>query len=538
MEKIERELLNRDFLKKFLLIFLLIGAVCCVMAVVFYQLQSRNYTALLLAEEEHFVSLQREIANSNLVSITGDLNFLADQENLQNYLADPSAQNLASLDNEYLVFAKSKKIYDQIRYLDASGMEVVRINYACDKAVVVARDQLQNKQQRYYWRDTFRLNRGQVFISPLDLNVEHAQVEKPYKPMIRFGEPVFDMQGRKRGVVVLNYLADNLLQALEKFASLAHGQIMLLNADGYWLKHPDVSKEWGFMFAEKKHHRFSEQNPHLWQQMLKESSGQIITAQGIYTFDSILPLDVNGVSCTLPTDVHSPSKRLLAADEYVWKIVSFMPAEVVSLRSKSLATNLVWLGGGLLLLTAILAWLLALAFVRRKLYQERLFSMAHFDTLTGLPNRTLFFERVELGIDQAKRFKRNAALLYVDLDGFKAVNDTLGHSAGDAVLVAAGRRMTLCCRSVDTVGRLGGDEFAVFLAEVDGASGASLVAEKILLALQEPYNLSQGEALVSASIGISMFPEHGKDSDQLIKLADEAMYSSKRAGKNRYSFSQ
>ncbi len=538
MVTIERYVFNRELVKRFLLIFSILGAVCCVMALVFYQLQSRTYTTLLLAEEEHFVNLQREVADNNLISITSDLKFLAGQEDLQNYLSIPSEKNLTSLNNEYLIFAKSKKIYDQIRYLDASGMEIVRVNYNNDNAAVVDKDHLQNKQKRYYWSDTFRLDRGQIFVSPLDLNVEHGQVEVPHKPMIRFGVPVYDSQNRKNGVMLLNYLADNLLQSLQKFGKIAHGQMMLINADGYWLKHPDVSKEWGFMFADKLHERFLEQNTQLWQQILKESSGQITTPQGIYTFDTVRPLDVNGISSTGVTGVYSPSKKMVAAEDYVWKIVSFMSTEVVSARLKGLAANLVGLGAGLLLLTAILSWLLALALVRRKLYQGQLLKMAHFDNLTGLPNRTLFFDRLEQGINHAKRYTRISALLYVDLDGFKTVNDTLGHHAGDAVLVAAGQRMVACCRSVDTVGRLGGDEFAVFLSELDDAASARLVAEKILSALQEPYNLPQGQARVSASIGISMFPEHGTDSDKLVKFADEAMYSSKRAGKNRYSFYQ
>lgn len=163
---------------------------------------------------------------------------------------------------------------------------------------------------------------------------------------------------------------------------------------------------------------------------------------------------------------------------------------------------------------------------------KRIEHLAHYDTVTGLPNRTLLTDRLEREIARSRREKARFALLLFDLDGFKAVNDTHGHAAGDRVLALVGERARAAMRASDTVGRLGGDEF---LAILPGASleGATIAAEKLRAALQEPYPIGAATALLSASVGASFFPDHGENSDALQKAADDALYEAKREGKNR-----
>lgn len=517
-----REQLVKRSLNTFLLLFLIFGTVLGGMIAVFYQLQTQNYDKRLCAEEQHSIALQLAVARNHFSSILSDLSFLAGQEDLNVYLENPIPQNLSPVSNEYLTYSASKKIYDQIRYLDENGQEVVRVNYNAGAPEIVANGKLQNKFKRYYFTDAFRLQEGEVFVSPLDLNVERGAVEVPHKPMIRFGTPIFDQAGSKRGIVLLNYLGQNLLNLIQDVGSVAHGQTMLVNAEGYWLKHPDASKEWGFMFADKAHLCLAEQSPEIWAQLLRESSGQLRTAEGIYTFATLTPLDTYAGSST--------------SEDYFWKIISFISAETLASYSNSLLVNLFTLGAALFLLAATVAWFLSMAVTRRKLHQAQLFSMAHFDNLTGLPNRTLFFDRMNQALALAKRHDRECALLYIDLDGFKHVNDNFGHVAGDELLVAVGQKMERCCRCSDTVARLGGDEFAVLLSEVSGAEGAQAFAEKILSVLQEPFTLKQDEATVGASIGIAMFPTHGGTLDELLTNADKAMYLSKNRGKNTFTF--
>jgi diguanylate cyclase (GGDEF)-like protein/PAS domain S-box-containing protein len=169
----------------------------------------------------------------------------------------------------------------------------------------------------------------------------------------------------------------------------------------------------------------------------------------------------------------------------------------------------------------------------RKLAQERIQQLAHYDVLTGLPNRVLFNDRLEQAMISAQRNHSRISLLFLDIDRFKQINDTLGHSTGDQLLQNVGRRLLECVREQDTVSRQGGDEFIIVLADAD-ATGAELVAEKILHAILQPYTIEQHDLRITASIGIAVYPDHAQDSENLIKYADVAMYQAKENGRNCY----
>lgn len=171
----------------------------------------------------------------------------------------------------------------------------------------------------------------------------------------------------------------------------------------------------------------------------------------------------------------------------------------------------------------------------RKQRQEQIWHQANFDQLTGLNNRHFFLDILRQRIRSAKRYKKSFALLFIDLDGFKQINDELGHDAGDNLLQEVAKRLKQQTRESDTVARLGGDEFTVILTECHNEESATKVAQKIIQALAEPYVLKdQQKANISASIGIAIHPGHGKVCDSLINHADDAMYEAKRLGKNRF----
>jgi diguanylate cyclase (GGDEF)-like protein len=174
----------------------------------------------------------------------------------------------------------------------------------------------------------------------------------------------------------------------------------------------------------------------------------------------------------------------------------------------------------------------------RKEAEQRLEHLAHFDTLTGLPNRTLFFDRLEQGLAAADRYGHELGLLFIDLDGFKVVNDTGGHGAGDGILGQVAQRLKVCVRGCDTVARVGGDEFAVVLGRVTGEAGAQLVAERILEAMSQPLIFQGRPYAIGVSIGISLYPGHGSEADFLVRKADAAMYRVKAQGKNHFAFYQ
>ena len=172
----------------------------------------------------------------------------------------------------------------------------------------------------------------------------------------------------------------------------------------------------------------------------------------------------------------------------------------------------------------------------RKEAELRLLKLAHFDTLTGLPNRTQFYESLSNSLAQAADHKWALAVLFLDVDRFKNVNDTLGHTIGDELLRQFSSRLVNCLRVRDTIGRFGGDEFAAILMLPEGAQNAIAVVDKIRDAMRRPFDLKGHEVTVTASIGISVYPDDGNDADTLIQYADTAMYRAKEAGRDAFRF--
>jgi diguanylate cyclase (GGDEF)-like protein len=176
------------------------------------------------------------------------------------------------------------------------------------------------------------------------------------------------------------------------------------------------------------------------------------------------------------------------------------------------------------------------AFIERKATEDRLSYMAQFDALTGLPNRTMYLDRVGHTLIEAARDRLPVAVLFVDIDRFKVVNDTMGHSAGDALLVKFAERLSAAVRLGDTIGRLSGDEFAIALAHLAREDDAGLVAQKLVRELAEPFVINGHSVYVSASVGVSLYPSDGREPDELLKNADTAMYRAKQSGRNAYQF--
>ncbi|OHC74345.1 MAG: hypothetical protein A3G18_03020 [Rhodospirillales bacterium RIFCSPLOWO2_12_FULL_58_28] len=173
---------------------------------------------------------------------------------------------------------------------------------------------------------------------------------------------------------------------------------------------------------------------------------------------------------------------------------------------------------------------------KRKQDEERIHYQANFDALTGLPNRALFHDRLNQVLPTMKRLKKQLGLMFIDLDGFKLVNDTLGHNCGDLLLQEASRRLTECIRGGDTVARLGGDEFTVIMPNLTDPQQAPLLGQRILDALCRSFDLDGHETFISGSIGITIFPDDAVEAVDLIKNADAAMYRAKEQGKANYQF--
>ncbi|MEH2209068.1 ATP-binding protein [Nostoc sp.] len=362
---------SRVLIKNFLTVFLPLSALVGVVIGTIYYQQVQTEQVLLKTNELRKVDLETKVISGDFHSVVSDLMVISKQNELQRVLEGVNGQQQA-LSQEFLLFSGYKKLYDQIRFLDRSGKEVVRVNFNKGEPAIVPEEKLQVQAKRYWFNDTLQLNQGQVFVSPLDLNIERGQVEQPLKPMIRFGTPVFDRRGEKRGIVVLNYFGTKLLDNFNQAFANASSQGMLLNADGYWLKGAKPEDEWGFMFPDRKNRTFGQAFSQAWQQISQKESGQFQTAEGIFTFTTVYPLVEGQKSSTGAGQAFAPSQNQIDTKSYHWKIVSWVSPETLTTKSNRFLSQLLLLYAGLVGLTGIGSWLLARASVNRNMAQLEL----------------------------------------------------------------------------------------------------------------------------------------------------------------------
>ena len=236
-----------------------------------------------------------------------------------------------------------------------------------------------------------------------------------------------------------------------------------------------------------------------------------------------------------------PSIAALKANEYMvvaghtWMLTLQAQDEFIDHFGRNAASSIAVAGVGLSLSMALLAWFMvtgrARALQLAANMTEELRHMAQHDLLTDLPNRALFSDRVEQELAHAKRNNGRFAVFFLDLDSFKPINDTYGHSVGDQVLQQVARRLQDVIRASDTVGRIGGDEFVVLMPELATADAARGLAEKIRQAVRQPLSVDGRELNISCSIGIALYPDDGSDQITLTKHADDAMYRAKASGR-------
>jgi diguanylate cyclase (GGDEF)-like protein len=278
-------------------------------------------------------------------------------------------------------------------------------------------------------------------------------------------------------------------------------------------------------------------------------SGDTISAGEIADYKALLgDGKAGGDSALLVNNAWDGEERYTS----VRRLYQFPMAVLVGLsRDEQLAANrrdqrgYLWTAGtvsALLMLFLAVLWRLSrqLVLARRResearmAHAERVEYLAYHDVLTGLPNRALFTQLLARSISQARRHRRQLAVLFLDLDHFKQVNDTLGHEAGDALLKEVGRRLRRCLRDSDIVARLGGDEFVVLVPEPSNEDDVAVVARKMLAAVAQPFTLMGNDVSLTVSIGVSLYPEHGEDEETLKQHADIAMYLAKEQGKNNF----
>lgn len=327
-----------------------------------------------------YVKLQTEVLKSQLVenlefqhlfvediieTVIADLKIIATTPALQSYVNQELQRPNSSMPPGFISFSKYKGFYDQIRILDKTGMEAVRVNLRGVEPYWVRKKDLQYKGDRYYFRDTIKLNQGEVFISPMDLNIEHGQIEQPLKPMIRFGMPLYDFQGTKQGVIILNYLGKRIIQTSEHLYSNLVGRVCLLNPDGYWLKGERPEDEWGFMFQDAKKVTFANRFPTAWNIINKSSTGQFYNDHSLFTYSTIHIPQQGTVSGTAFHQLSVKNQKRLDSTKYFWKVVSRVPLNQLHQVGELIVPLLLVIMAILLAAGALVSWLLAVAHVRR-----------------------------------------------------------------------------------------------------------------------------------------------------------------------------
>ncbi len=355
-----------DLLKSFLIVFvtfliLFFG----ITTFVLFQ-KSKAQKEVLMAKEIQTIEKLRRIANDNIKSVISDLFFLSVHPNLHQMLENDNPTLREKLVKDVKSFSNNSTRYDQIRFLDETGMEKIRINFNQINSVVVSEDKLQNKAKRYYFTDTFALEPGLIFVSPFDLNIEHGQIEQPLKPIIRFGTPVVDLAGQKRGIVLLNFFGQQLIQNLIQAVSESSNSFELLNSKGYWLSGKIPEDEWGFMYENSKDRTLASRYPEIWEKISDQDEGQFTNDQGIYTFATIWPL-VNGMlSSSGSSNAFQASSSGLLRENYFWKIVLLVNNDKLAvLKTEILCKWLPYLSA-ILILLIVFSLAVSIAMLQRK----------------------------------------------------------------------------------------------------------------------------------------------------------------------------
>lgn len=401
-----------------------------------YGLQERR-----LHDAERF-ELMRKAADihEELLNVSSDLLFLSQQREMKQYLCGCSLASENAIAQEYATFAQNKHKYAQIRFLNLRGQEVVRVDYDRDQATIVPEDQLQDKSGRYYFRDARYAAPGEVIVSAMDLNVEQGEIQTPYRPMLRFSTPLVDSSGAVRGVVVLNYNAqwilDNMAEKQIDNASVP----LLVNEQGYFIKGFSAHEEWGFQLKQSQNYTMAARYPRVWQKMKlhpsgseKVQGGQIIWLP-VYQLSHTSVLGKDGVVSRL-------YNRKIDSSKVRWRAASFVPNEPV-LSKLNIALGFMFFV--LSIVTGIFSHFIARARLRQRYYKtmdqkaQKLLRTEHEKLKVAMQEREVLMnkiirqkEKLE-ALDRTKNqfFSIIAHDLRSPLAGFLSVSDLLASDAG------------------------------------------------------------------------------------------------------------
>jgi len=608
------------------------------------------------------VTMQKHAMQNEFKNIISDLEIVSLHSDLKQLLSHADTAEIEKhrqdLGGEFLAFLHHKEVYDQLRILNQDGAEIIRAEKIGESEHLVAIDKLQNKADRPYFIAAIHGDPEAVFVSPIALNVEYHQIERPYKPVVQLSMSLANQEGRTGGVLVLNYLAEHLFSIINRYAVNNSGIAQLVDSEGFWIKAADSNDEWGNILDGRENRAFRLDYPEAWKTIVKFKSGQFTNAKGMFTFYKINPFEMyyrkgHAQTSYVPTQAKSSN---------IWTLLSYVPSKSLEQQVKN-KDGISYINQGILILSLLILSLLfaqkrvehieGLGLIKkkdmrlraivdtaldgiitidhkgiisssnpaackmfgydkhemlgqnirmivpsphkkthdtyldhyvetreerivnntrevdaekkdgtlfpielcvgakefdgswlftgiirditeRKVLTEKLEKMAISDALTGIYNRGYFTTKLEEEFQRSKRYQLNLSLMMLDLDYFKVVNDTYGHPAGDAVLIAIAKQIQKSIRTIDILARYGGEEFAVIMPETD-CDGAKVIAERIRKDVEMmTVNVGGHSIQNTASIGIACLANKTVESaDNLLIMADDALYQAKHGGRNR-----
>ncbi|MCT4509315.1 MAG: diguanylate cyclase [Tepidibacter sp.] len=469
--------------------------------------------------ENRIVKLEKNILGEDIYDVISDLLFLSDSF----YLYSSDEITYSDIAEQWKFFSNRKKVYDQIRYIDISGNEIIRINYSDKGSYIVNKEELQNKKDRYYFKDSINLKKEQIYISKLDLNIENSKIEQPLKPMMRLSTPVFDNEGHIKGIVILNYYAKYLLDDFRDILQTSVGETYLLDSNGYWIYNKDKYKEWGFMYEQKKHISFKNEYPKEWEYIVENQEGKLNTKDSFYIFSSIIQTDEN--------------KKLENADivfgEGNWIAVSFISRDskygiLFDNNYFEVFFSIVNNQKMTFLIILIVSIVYSILMTMNKISNEKIKYFSEYDEMTGVLNRRAGLKKLDKEYKEVLSNEGCVSICFIDINGLKDVNDSLGHEGGDELIMTVVSCIKKNIRKCDFIIRMGGDEFLIIFMDINKEK-----AESIWESINNEYKKINDEEnrlyIVSVSHGIEECNFYDNNYiDNIINSADEKMYNEKR----------
>jgi len=462
--------------------------------------------------------------------------------------------------------------YFQIRLISTSqhGLELVRVDRNGKTLTRVLDANLQEKAHYPYVFDTLRLARGDIYLSDITINHEKGAHSGLNKPTVTVSTPVISSNGKKLGLIVINIDLNGLSRLLKSNLPSTY-QLYLSNQWGDFLIHPDATQTFGFDKGKRIliqdsfrpvlsliHGKGMNVVTNVDEGRQKQD-GQVAAFVRLPFGDTIEKrFVILGLSQPLDNITRETTRlgwdtfQIILAFSGLALILSMLVSRIVTGPLNAMVSAINRFSKEHVISTLPLTRNDELGLLSRSFHDMQTQIMAHLselnenrkaldhltrhDTLTGLPNRRMFFDRLEHAIASSRRSGKHLAVLFVDLDRFKEINDTFGHAVGDKVLTNVAILLKSSVREVDTVARLGGDEFVILIDMIDDPQHVTTIVQKLHNLFQRALQIDGRNMHVYASIGAGIFPRDGKDANELMQNADQSMYNSKKDGGNTSSF--